>query len=187
MEIIMNEENKQIRKGLVIVYTGNGKGKTTAALGLCVRACGYGMKVAIVQFIKGSWQSGEIEGIKKLAPNVEFIRMGRGFVGIIDDKLPRSEHEKAAGEALEFVRGMLLSNKYDIIILDELNVAVHLGLIEIEDVLKLIDDKPAELNLVITGRNAHKKLIERADLATEMKEIKHPYQKGILAQKGIDY
>lgn len=181
----MNSEKKE--KGLLIVYTGDGKGKTTAALGLCIRACGYDMKVAVVQFVKGSWQYGELDGIKRLEPNVELIRMGKGFVGIIDDKLPREEHEKAAEAALAFVKELIQSAKYDIIILDELNVAVALGLIEIEEVLKVLADKPAKLDIIITGRNAHEKLIEAADLVTEMKEIKHPYQKGILAKKGIDF
>jgi cob(I)alamin adenosyltransferase len=181
----MKESQKE--KGLIIVYTGNGKGKTTAALGLCVRACGYDLKVAIVQFVKGSWQYGELDGVKRLEPNVELMRKGKGFVGIIDDKLPRSEHEKAAEEALVFVNELIHSGMYDIIILDELNVAVSLGLIEIDDVLKILANKPVDLDVVITGRNAHEKLIDAADLVTEMKEIKHPYQKGILAKKGIDY
>jgi cob(I)alamin adenosyltransferase len=183
----MNTENKAKEKGLIIVYTGNGKGKTTAALGLCVRACGYDLNVAIVQFVKGSWQYGELDGIKRLEPNVELIRKGKGFVGIIDDKLPRQDHEEAAEEALLFVEELVQSDKYDIVILDELNVAVSLGLIEIGSVLKIIENKPARLDIVITGRDAHEKLIEKADLVTEMKEIKHPYQKGILAKKGIDY
>jgi cob(I)alamin adenosyltransferase len=174
-------------RGLLIVYTGDGKGKTTAALGLCIRACGYDLKTAIVQFVKGSWQTGEIEGIKKLAPNVEFYRMGKGFVGIIDDKLPKAEHEKAAAEALEFARGLMLSGKYDNLFLDELNVAVNLGLVTIDNLLKFLDERPGKLNIVITGRNANPKLIEMADLVTEMKEIKHPYQKGITAKRGIDY
>lgn len=174
-------------KGLVIVYTGDGKGKTTAALGLCIRAVGYNRKVCIIQFIKGSWKYGEIEGIKRLEPNVEFHRKGLGFVGIIDDKLERSEHVKAAGEALKFAEEQMLSDKYDIVILDEINVAVKLGLIEVEDVLKLIEMKPDGLNLVMTGRNAAEEVVERADLVTEMREIKHPFQKGIEAKKGIDF
>jgi cob(I)alamin adenosyltransferase len=183
----MKAENQTKDKGLIIVYTGNGKGKTTAALGLCVRACGYDLKVAIVQFVKGTWQYGELDGIKKLEPNIELIRKGKGFVGIIDDKLPRHEHEEAAEEALVFVAELVQSGKYDIVILDELNVAVSLGLIEIDEVLKILDNKPIALDIVITGRDAHERLIEKADLVTEMKEIKHPYQKGILAKKGIDF
>jgi cob(I)alamin adenosyltransferase len=175
------------KKGLLIINTGNGKGKTTAALGICVRAVGYDMKVAILQFIKGSWHYGELDGIKRLAPNVELFQGGKGVVGIIDDKLPREEHEKAATEALKFAESLMLSGKYDILILDELNVAVSLGLVKITDVLSLLDKKPAKMDIVITGRDARQELIDRADLVTEMKEIKHPYQKGILAQRGIDF
>jgi cob(I)alamin adenosyltransferase len=174
-------------RGLIIVYTGNGKGKTTAALGLCVRAVGYDEKVCIIQFIKGSWKYGELDGIKRLAPNVELYQKGLGFVGIIDDKLDRSEHIKAANEAIVFAKERILSGKYDIVILDEINVAMSLDLIKIEDVFDLVNCKPELLDLVLTGRNARPELIERADLVTEMREIKHPYQKGIMAQKGIDF
>ena len=181
----MTENEK--KTGLIVVNTGDGKGKTTAALGICVRAVGYDMKVAIMQFVKGSWHNGELEGIKKLAPNVELFIGGKGFVGIIDDNLPRTVHEQAAREAFKLAEELMLSGGYDILILDELNVAVSTGLIDTADVLKLLDKKPPLMDIVITGRNAPKKLIERADLVTEMKEIKHPYKKGILAQKGIDY
>jgi len=184
--VVILEKNFE-QKGLVIVYTGDGKGKTTAALGLCVRATGYDEKVCIIQFIKGSWKYGELDGIKKLAPNVELYQKGLGFVGIIDDKLDKSEHIKAAGEALQFVREKIQSGKYDIVILDEVNVAIHLGLINSKDVLKIIDEKPPLLDLVLTGRNAKDEIIEKADLVTEMREIKHPFQKGIMAQKGIDF
>jgi cob(I)alamin adenosyltransferase len=180
-------EQKFEDKGLVIVYTGNGKGKTTAALGLCIRAVGYDQKVCIVQFIKGSWKYGELDGIKRLAPNVELYQKGLGFVGIIDDKLDRSEHIRAAGEAVAFAREKILSGKYDIVILDEINVALNLGLIKVNQVMDLIDGKPELLDLVLTGRNANPEIIEKADLVTEMREIKHPYQKGIMAQKGIDF
>lgn len=178
---------KETGKGLVIVYTGDGKGKTTASLGLCVRADGYDKKVCIIQFIKGSWKYGELDGIKKLAPNVELYQKGLGFVGIIDDKLDKSEHIKAAGEALDFARDKIQSGNYDIVILDEINVAVHLKLIEVDDVLKIIENKPKSLDLVLTGRNAKNEIIDRADLVTEMREIKHPFQKGIKAKKGIDF
>jgi cob(I)alamin adenosyltransferase len=180
-------EKKSEEKGLVIVYTGDGKGKTTAALGLCIRAVGYGEKICIIQFIKGSWRYGELDGIKKLAPNVELHQKGLGFVGIMDDKLDKSEHIKAAGKALAFAREKIQSGKYDIVILDEINVAVSLGLIKVEDVVELIENKPELMDLVLTGRNAGQKIIDRADLVTEMREIKHPFQKGIKAQKGIDF
>ncbi len=180
-------EKKSEGKGLVIVYTGDGKGKTTAALGLCIRAVGYDEKICIIQFIKGSWRYGELDGIKKLAPNVELHQKGLGCVGILRDRRDRSEHIKAAGEALAFAEEKIQSGKYDIVILDEINVAVDLGLIKIEDVLELIENKPELLDLVLTGRNAKQEIIDRADLVTEMREIKHPFQKGMKAQKGIDF
>lgn len=174
-------------KGLVIVFTGDGKGKTTSALGVALRACGHNMKVAMLQFIKGSWHYGELESAKKLSPYFELIPMGKGFVGIMDDKLPREEHIKAAKEALVITREKITSGDYKIVILDEINVAVRLNLIDIQDILDLIKAKPDNLHLIITGRGADPKLIEAADLVTEMREIKHPYQKGITAQRGIDY
>ncbi len=174
-------------RGLVIVFTGDGKGKTTSALGVALRACGHNMKVAMLQFIKGSWHYGELESVKKLSPDFELIPLGKGFVGIIDDKLPREEHIKAAREALAIAMKKITSGDYRIVILDEINVAVKLNLIDIEDLLDLIKAKPERLHLIITGRGADPKLIEAADLVTEMREIKHPYQKGIEAQRGIDY
>ncbi|MEK7307160.1 MAG: cob(I)yrinic acid a,c-diamide adenosyltransferase [Nitrospirota bacterium] len=176
-----------MNKGLIIVYTGDGKGKTTSALGVALRACGHNMKVVMLQFIKGSWHYGELESVKKLSPNFELIPLGKGFVGIIDDRLPREEHIKAAKEALAIAMEKITSGDYRIVILDEINVAVRLNLINIEDLLDLIKAKPEKLHLIITGRGADPKLIEAADLVTEMREIKHPYQKGIEAQKGIDY
>lgn len=176
-----------MNKGLVIVFTGNGKGKTTSALGVALRACGHNMKVAMLQFIKGSWHYGELDSVKKLSPNFELIPLGKGFVGIVDDKLPREEHIKAAKEALAIAKEKITSGRYRIVILDEINVAVRLNLIDIQDLLDLIKAKPKELHLIITGRGADPKLVEAADLVTEMREIKHPYQKGITAQRGIDY
>jgi cob(I)alamin adenosyltransferase len=180
-------ENKRQEKGLLVVYTGDGKGKTTAALGMTVRAVGYDWQVCIIQFIKGSWKYGELDGIKKLAPNVELNVMGEGFVGIIDDKKSFEEHRAAARKAYEMAIEKISAQKYQLIILDELNVAVNLGLISREELENIIAAKPENLHLVITGRNAIKWLIDKADLVTEMKEIKHPYQKGILAQKGVDF
>lgn len=174
-------------RGLVIVFTGDGKGKTTSALGVALRACGHNMKVVMLQFIKGSWHYGELESVKKLSPNFELIPLGKGFVGIIDDRLPREEHVKAAREALAIAREKITSGDYRIVILDEINVAVRLNLIDIEDLLDLVKAKPEKLHLIITGRGADPKLIEAADMVTEMREIKHPYQKGIEAQRGIDY
>jgi len=180
-------DEKQEARGLVIVYTGHGKGKTTAALGMCIRAAGYKKKIKIIQFIKGTWKYGELDGIKLLAPYVEMVQRGKGFVGIVDDKEDISTHVRAAKEALEYSRREMLSGKYDHLILDEINVAVNLKLISVDDLLQLIKDKPARLHLVLTGRDAAPEVIEAADLVTEMREIKHPFQKGILAQQGVDY
>ena len=162
-------------KGLVIVYTGNGKGKTTAALGMALRAVGYEHKVCMLQFIKGSWHYGEIDSSKKLEPNFELIPVGKGFVGILDDNSPREEHEKYAAEAVKICREKIFSGKYDVVILDEVNYAINLDLIDVQDIIKIIKEKPFELDLVLTGRNVREEIVELADLVTEMKEIKHPF------------
>lgn len=180
-------ENHAPTRGLVICYTGNGKGKTTAALGMCIRAAGYNMKVAIVQFIKGSWHYGELDGIKLLAPYVELQTAGKGFVGILDDKLPREEHLHAAREALAIAEKKLVSGAYDIVILDEIFVGLGLELITAKNILDLMARKPERVNLVLTGRGAPPEVIAAADLVTEMTEIKHPYQQGIKARRGIDF
>ena len=173
--------------GLVIVYTGNGKGKTTAALGLSLRAIGYEHKVCMLQFIKGSWHYGEMDSSKKLGPNFELIAIGKGFVGILDDNSPREEHEKYAAEALKICREKVFSEKYDVVILDEINYAINLGLLDVKEIIKLIKEKPDKLDLVLTGNHAKEEIIELADLVTEMKEIKHPFKSGIKAKKGIDF
>jgi len=173
--------------GLVIVYTGNGKGKTTAALGLSLRAIGYEHKVCMLQFIKGSWHYGEMDSSEKLGPNFELIAVGKGFVGILDDNSPREEHEKYAAEALKICREKIFSEKYDVVILDEVNYAINLGLLDVNEIIELIKKKPEKLNLVLTGNHAKEEIIELADLVTEMKEIKHPFKSGIKAKKGIDF
>ena len=174
-------------KGLVIVYTGNGKGKTTAALGMALRAIGYDHKVCMLQFIKGSWHYGEMDSSKKLEPNFELIAVGKGFVGILDDNSPREEHEKYAAEAVRICREKIFSEKYDVIILDEVNYAITLGLIDVQEIIKIIKEKPSELDLVLTGRDVKEEIVELADLVTEMKEINHPFKSGIKAKKGIDF
>ena len=175
------------QKGLVIVYTGGGKGKTSAALGLVLRAVGYNHKVCMVQFVKGSWHYGELDSAKRLAPEFEMITAGKGFVGILDDKSPREEHVKAANDTLVISREKIMSGKFDVVILDEINYAVQLELLKLDDVIDLIKSKPAELDLVLTGNHATKEVIELADLVTEMKEIKHPFKSGLKAKKGIDF
>lgn len=174
-------------KGLVIVYTGKGKGKTTAALGIVLRAVGHGYKVGMIQFIKGEWYYGELTSSKRLEPEFELIAAGRGFVGIIDDDHPIEEHEKAAKNAIEVAKQKIASGDYDIMILDEINYAVKLDLISQEDILDVIAAKPEKTSLVLTGNYVPEAVIDAADLVTEMREIKHPYQRGIKAKKGVDF
>ena len=175
------------KDGLVIVYTGKGKGKTTAALGIALRAVGHNYKICMIQFIKGSWHYGEMTSSKRLEPEFELTAIGKGFVGIIDDKTSIEKHKKIAGEALRISRKKIRSENYDVVILDEINYAVNLGLVKLEDVLDIIKIKPPHVNLILTGNYAKKEIIEAADLVTEMKEIKHPFKAGIKAKKGIDF
>jgi cob(I)alamin adenosyltransferase len=174
-------------RGLVIVYTGKGKGKTTAALGIVLRAVGHSMKVGMIQFIKGEWYYGELTSSKRLEPEFELVAAGKGFVGIIDDDHPREDHQNAARAALGLAKEKLRSGGYHVLILDEINYAVKLGLISEDDVIDLIKSKPLEVTLVLTGNYASDAVIAAADLVTEMREIKHPYQQGIKAKKGIDF
>ena len=173
--------------GLTIVYTGKGKGKTTAALGIALRAVGYGKRICMIQFIKGSWHYGEMDSSKRLEPEFEMIAVGKGFVGIIDDKSPKEDHKDIAKEAIRISNEKIKSGNYDIIILDEINYAVNLDLISVNEVLNLIKSKPIEVDLVLTGNYAKNEIIKLADLVTEMREIKHPFQLGIKAKKGIDF
>ena len=175
------------KNGLTIVYTGKGKGKTTAALGIALRATGYKKRICMIQFIKGSWHYGEMDSSKRLEPEFEMVAIGKGFVGIIDDKSPKEDHQEIAKEAIRISNEKIQSGKYDIVILDEINYAVNLNLISLDDVLDLIKSKPENVDLVLTGNYAKEEVIEAADLVTEMKEIKHPFQKGIKAKEGIDF
>jgi cob(I)alamin adenosyltransferase len=173
--------------GLVIVYTGNGKGKTTASLGVALRAVGHGLKVCMVQFIKGEWHYGELNSLKKLEPDFELIVAGKGFIGIIDDDHAFEEHVRAAKTALDIVGQKMSLDIFDIIILDEINYAVHLGLLNLGEVMNIVKNRPKHLSLILTGNYACDEIISLADLVTEMKEIKHPYKKGIKAKRGIDF
>ncbi len=175
------------QSGLTIVYTGKGKGKTTAALGIALRATGYDKKICMIQFIKGSWHYGEMISSKRLEPQFEIVAIGKGFVGIIDDKTPLEEHKKIANEAIKISATKIQSGNYDIVILDEVNYAINLNLIKLEDVLNLIKIKPQPLDLILTGNYARDEIIELADLVTEMREVKHPFQLGKKAKKGIDF
>jgi cob(I)alamin adenosyltransferase len=170
-------------RGLVVIYTGHGKGKTTAALGLMLRAVGRQLPVAVVQFIKGKWKTGErlfAEGL----PQVEFLVMGRGFTW---DSKDLNRDKQAAAEAWEQAKAMILSGKRFAVILDEITYAINFGFIELADVLQTLRDRPAEVHVVITGRNAPQELIDCADLVSEMRNVKHPFDKGLKAQAGIDF
>ena len=172
-----------MKKGFIHVYTGHGKGKTTAALGLGLRAVGAGFKVHMVQFMKGRRYS-EIDGIEQLS---NFTVSQHGRDEFVNKEKPEPIDINMAQEGFDFAKKIIKDNKFDMIILDELNVAVDFKLIDLKDVLNLIEDKPEPLELILTGRYAHSDIIKKADLVTEMLEIKHPYQKGILSRKGIDF
>lgn len=173
--------------GLVIVHTGDGKGKTSAALGIAIRAAGHKMFVSVIQFVKSLSDTGEATAAERLKPEIEFITMGKGFVLGAQGSVPFPEHRKAAQNALALARQRSQSGFWDVLVLDEVNNAVKLGLIEVEDLMELIKGKSKKLHLVLTGRDAHREIIEAADLVTEMKTVKHPYDRGLPAVKGIDY
>lgn len=174
------------RRGLVIVHTGNGKGKTTAALGLALRAWGQGMKILILQFIKGGWKYGELKAIERLAPNLMIVQMGEGFVQNAEGD-ERAKHAAAARATLQRAREEISRGVWDMIILDEINYAVNFGLISVGEALELAEVKPDAMHLVLTGRDAKQELIDRADLVTEMREIKHPFKDGVQAQQGVEF
>lgn len=172
------------RKGLVQIFTGNGKGKTTAALGTVIRAAGHGLKIFIISFMKGDYAYGEYEALSRF-PNIEISKFG--FRSFVDPANIKPEEREEANAALEAARNAVMSREYDLVILDEVNVALGWNLIETEDVIKLIEDKPPYVELILTGRYTNNRLIEMADLVTEMVKVKHPYDKGIKARKGIEY
>jgi cob(I)alamin adenosyltransferase len=174
----------KLERGLVQVYTGNGKGKTSAAFGLALRAVGRGLKVFIIQFIKGGFDYGELYVVDKL-PNLKLKAFGRGK--FVTEKPAGKEDVALANEALALAEEAVRGGRYDVVILDEVNVALSLNLISLEEVLKLIKEKPKHVELVLTGRDAPEETVELADLVTEMKEVKHPYTKRFPARKGIEY
>jgi len=175
------------QKGLIVVITGNGKGKTTTAFGIAVRACGHDLRTSIIQFMKGDIYAGEWDGIKKMNCPVELISTGKGFCGIQGNPYPYKEHRKNAQEAIQLVHQKMVSGQFDILILDEINNALSLHLVDLEQVLEIIRQKPPRMHLVLTGRDAHPQVIELADTVSEINEIKHAYRKGIEPQPGIDY
>jgi cob(I)alamin adenosyltransferase len=176
----------RIERGLVHIYTGDGKGKTTAALGVALRALGWGLKVMMVQFIKGYQNLGEIKFAQEYQANFNIRQFTLDLARDIDSaKVLARQHE--AEHAMEYAAEVVMSGDYDVVILDELAVALHYGLIDANRVVKLIEEKPHKVELIITGRGAPEELIQAADYVTEMRLIKHPYDNGVQARAGIDF
>ncbi len=177
----MNEKNE---KGLIIVNTGDGKGKTTAALGTAFRALGYDHKVCMVQFIKGSWHYGELDAAKKFSDNFELIPMGEGFTWETKDK---ERDTLVAQRTWELCKEKILSGKYKIVVLDEINIAFRYNYLDVKEVVNFLKNKPEDLHIILTGRNAPPEIIEIADTVTEMTKIKHAFDRGVMARRGLDY
>ena len=179
--------NPQKRVGLVVVLTGYGKGKTSSALGMVVRACGHGMKVCMMQFMKGDIFTGEWEAVKKMDCDVEIVPTGMGFCGILGNPYSHAQHREAAQKAVSLAKERIISGEYGLIVLDEINNAVHMKLVDLDQVLDLIRSKPPLLHLVLTGRDAAAEIVELADTVSEVREIAHAYRKGIEPQPGVDF
>lgn len=172
------------KNGLLLVYTGNGKGKTTAALGLVMRALGRGLRVAVVQFIKGKWKTGERVFATERLPEVTFLVMGEGFTWESDDL---SRDRRAAEQAWAKSAELISSGSHDVVVLDELTYAINYGFVPLESVISTLRERPASVSVCITGRNAPEELCAVADLVTEMKSHKHPFEQGKKALQGIDF
>lgn len=178
-------KRERLGKGMVQVYTGNGKGKTTASLGLALRAIGHGYKVCVIQFMKGDIEYGELISAKKLlAPHLTIHQMGRA--DFVNRENPDQIDIDWAKKALQLAEKVLSGQEYDMVVLDEVNVAVDFGLIPLEELLRLLEDRPENVELVLTGRYAKPEVMQRADLVTEMLDIKHYFTEGIESRKGID-
>ena len=176
--------SEPFKKGLVQIFTGDGKGKTSAALGIVLRALGHGLRVCIVAFMKGDYPYGEWHVLSKL-PNVKIARFG--FRTFTDPANVKPEEIEQAKQALAVAREAMLSGNYDLVVLDEVNVATAWKLVEVDEVVRLVSNKPANVELILTGRYADTRLVKLADLVTECLKIKHPYDEGITSRKGIDY
>jgi len=175
-----------VRRGLIIVNTGPGKGKTTAAMGTALRAVGNGMKVLMLQFLKGSWHYGELDAVKAFGENFIMKQLGRGFVKVGGAETD-PEDIRMVEEAWRESRAAILSANWDLVILDEINYAISYGMLDPDKVVETLKGKPEMVHVILTGRNAHAKIIEVADTVTEMRQVKHAYEAGILAQRGIEY
>lgn len=188
-ERAQRREAKAQRRGLLLVFTGNGKGKSTAAFGLALRAAGNQMPVKVIQFIKGAWKTGEREAIKRGLPEIDVEVGGKGFTieRLRDPKIPMPEHHLAARAAFQMAREAAAAGRYRMVVLDEILGSIKAGLVSEEEVLELARSRPAELHLVLTGRGATPAIVEAADLVTEMREVKHHYKAGIPAQRGIEF
>jgi cob(I)alamin adenosyltransferase len=174
------------RRGLILINTGPGKGKTTAALGTALRAVGNGMKVLVLQFLKGSWHYGELDAVEAFGGNFVLKQMGRGFVKIGGAETD-PEDVRLVEEAWAEARAAIESGAWDMVVLDEINYAISYKMLDAAAVAEALKQKPEMVHVILTGRNAHPLLVELADTVTEMREVKHAYQKGILAQRGIEY
>ena len=181
----MDEKPRRERKNLVILHTGNGKGKTTAALGTAFRAMGHGWRVCMVQFIKGKWKPGEVRMASKLAPEqFEVIPMGEGFTWESENL---NKDKATARKAWDIAKAKILSGDYQLVILDEITYTITYTFIDLDEVIDTIRQRPSQVNVILTGRGAHPALVELADLVSDVQEVKHPYRQGILAQVGIEY
>jgi cob(I)alamin adenosyltransferase len=176
----------EARKGLILINTGPGKGKTTAAMGTVLRAVGNGLKVLMLQFLKGSWHYGELDAVEAFHGNFVMKQLGRGFVKIGGAETD-PEDIRMVEAAWEEAREAILSGEWDMVVLDEINYAISYGMLDPAKVVATLGQRPEMVHVILTGRNAHPSLVEIADTVTEMREVKHAYQKGILAQRGIEY
>lgn len=186
-ELALQKLEPENQQGLIVVITGYGKGKTTSALGMILRSVGHGLKVCLIQFMKGDIHAGEYDGLKMLAPYVEHHLTGKGFCGIQGNPYPHREHRANAQDAIKLAKQKMISGEFDVLVCDEINNSLKLNLVDLEQVLDLINNKPPNLHLILTGRDAHPEVIARADTVSEVSEIKHAYRQGIEPQKGIDY
>ena len=176
----------EIRRGLIIVNTGPGKGKTTAAMGTALRAVGQGMRVLMLQFLKGSWHYGELDAVQAFGDKFVMKQMGRGFVKVGGAE-PDPEDVRMVAEAWAEAEKAILAGEWDLVILDEINYAISYGMLDAAKVVETLKKKPEMVHVILTGRNAHPTIVELADTVTEMRQVKHAYEKGVMAQRGIEY